>query len=536
VKFVCERCGKKYATAEDPAPGRVYKLKCKACGNLISVRASSGGAATSSGTKPARRETMSVPAIPPPRPSDPPEVPLEIAAPEPAAAVPDLLAGLPGLPLGDSTTEISMSSISPSQEETPPSGTPGTGAGYVDLFADLATAGTSVEAKKEDPFLAAARASLPDTFGSGGSPAPDIFGSMRNDRLPPLDPDPSGHHRAPPTPKIPVIPKPPQQKSGAPIALIAGGLVVLVGILAFTLFGTNKKAQPGAQAAAQSQAQSRPLPPAQVQAPAPVPAPPPAQPARQPPVAVAAAPDARKAEEDQRAREEQRRRADEARERERQERAAREERDRVAREAKERERQERAARDREGKDARDRDRAERAAREREAKEAKQRERQEREREAREAKAERDRQAREAKAERERQAREAKSERDRQIREAAERARQEREAEKVASANTAEPEGGLTPAQMEKVLSSTKKAFDGCIQAAKGTDVKLDGRRVMLRLNIQTTGAVTYPTLDDVTLNGTELGQCLKNAARLMVFPKFKGDTMHVEVPLVLASR
>ena len=80
---------------------------------------------------------------------------------------------------------------------------------------------------------------------------------------------------------------------------------------------------------------------------------------------------------------------------------------------------------------------------------------------------------------------------------------------------------------------TKTAFDGCIQSARGTDVKLDGRRVMLRLNIQTSGTVTYPTLDDVTLNGTELGSCLKSASRLMVFPKFKGDTMHVEVPLVM---
>ena len=72
-----------------------------------------------------------------------------------------------------------------------------------------------------------------------------------------------------------------------------------------------------------------------------------------------------------------------------------------------------------------------------------------------------------------------------------------------------------------------------VESARGTDVKLDGRRVMLRLNIQESGTVTYPTLDDVTLNGTELGSCLKSAARLMVFPKFKGETLHVEVPLVM---
>ena len=87
-----------------------------------------------------------------------------------------------------------------------------------------------------------------------------------------------------------------------------------------------------------------------------------------------------------------------------------------------------------------------------------------------------------------------------------------------------------------MLSSTRRGFEQCIvTSGKSGEVKLDGRRVVLRLNIQPNGAVTYPTLDDVTLNGTELGSCLKSAARLMVFPKFKGDTMHVEVPLVLAG-
>ena len=42
MKFVCDRCGKKYATAGDPAPGKVYKLKCKACGHLIVVKGQAG--------------------------------------------------------------------------------------------------------------------------------------------------------------------------------------------------------------------------------------------------------------------------------------------------------------------------------------------------------------------------------------------------------------------------------------------------------------------------------------------------------------
>ena len=42
--------------------------------------------------------------------------------------------------------------------------------------------------------------------------------------------------------------------------------------------------------------------------------------------------------------------------------------------------------------------------------------------------------------------------------------------------------------------------------------------------------------EDVTLNRTDLGECLKAAARLMVFPKFQGDVFHVEVPLTLRAR
>jgi hypothetical protein len=89
--------------------------------------------------------------------------------------------------------------------------------------------------------------------------------------------------------------------------------------------------------------------------------------------------------------------------------------------------------------------------------------------------------------------------------------------------------------IKKVVSSTSKAFESCIVAAgRSGEVKLDGRRVTLLLNVQNTGAV-YPTLDDVTLSGTQLGKCLKGAARQMDFPGFRGDPVQVEVPLVLAA-
>jgi hypothetical protein len=84
-----------------------------------------------------------------------------------------------------------------------------------------------------------------------------------------------------------------------------------------------------------------------------------------------------------------------------------------------------------------------------------------------------------------------------------------------------------------VLRSTKPAFDGCIHGAGGAGAGLDGRRVTLRLHIETSGAVTAPSLDDAALDRSELGTCLKGAARLMVFPRFGGEAVQVEVPLVI---
>lgn len=518
MKFACERCGKKYATAEDPAPGRVYKLKCKSCGHLIVVKASSLSAAP----PPVPEPEHGPPGLAIGSPSDlPPELQLEVGAPHSPDGD-----GSAAMPSGDATTEISMSSISPSQGEEKPSALE-VHPGYVDLFADVPSDGPpALPEKQDDPFAAAARASLPAGYGSA-APAPDPFAPLREDLSHSFEaPAPPPHaHRPPPTPRIPAIPKPSQQRSSLPIALIGGGVAVLVGILAFTLFTFGRKgpapSPPPLVAQAPQQPPSQPPAPQPPAPQPPAPQPPPVQPATPPAVATPVQQAAPSAEE-RRAREEQRRRQrEEAKAREQraaEERAARE---KGAREAKERERQakeERAAKDRQTRE-------ERAAKDREAREARDREKAERIARERAAKEERDRIAREARAERDRLAREAKE------REKAEKERAA--AERAAATASAESEGGLTPAQMEKVLSSTRKAFEGCIQGAKGTDVKLDGRKVMLRLNIQNNGAVTYPTLDDVTLNSTDLGQCLKNAARLMVFPKFKGDTMHVEVPLVM---
>jgi DNA-directed RNA polymerase subunit RPC12/RpoP len=429
VKFSCERCGKKYATADPPSPGKVYKLKCKACGHLIVVRASA-----STGAKADAAGTAAATPAPPPS-LEIPDLPQASGRSEAAAASPNgAPAAAPQIP-GDETSQVAIGP--PGEEPTPPSADPG----YVDLFSDLSVADGG-EAAPQDPLSAAARASLPESYGSAGA-APDPLAPLAQELAEARAAQPAAS-----IPKVPVIPEPPPHKQGLPLALIGGGVVVLVGILGFVLLGFGKKPAPphprpvqAAPLPAQDGTLRPPPPPEPVRAEAPAPSPPAAE--AQPPAAPPRASDDRRREERRRrSREEAQAQAQAAREAKQRERRAREERERSERERKERERLTAAA-----------------------------------------------------------------------------AQQESE--------------GLTQAQIESVLRSTRKAFDACLASARGTEPKLDGRRVLLRLNIQPSGTVTYPTLDDVTLSGTDLGSCLKSSARLMVFPRFKGETLHVEVPLVM---
>jgi hypothetical protein len=96
-------------------------------------------------------------------------------------------------------------------------------------------------------------------------------------------------------------------------------------------------------------------------------------------------------------------------------------------------------------------------------------------------------------------------------------------------------GQLTSQQVARIVSANKRAFEQCIAEAGRRDPGLDlaGRQVTLMLTVNPNGKVAYPTIDDVELNKTDLGSCIKSAARIMMFPSFEGEPMKVEVPLSL---
>jgi len=97
--------------------------------------------------------------------------------------------------------------------------------------------------------------------------------------------------------------------------------------------------------------------------------------------------------------------------------------------------------------------------------------------------------------------------------------------------------GLSPAEVESAVKKNRKAFDSCVEDAVRNEPGLQvlGRRVGLYLTVNPSGIVTAPRLDDPELLETELGACLKSTARKMVFPQFVGDPFQVKVPLVLGQ-
>jgi hypothetical protein len=258
VKFSCERCGKRYATADRPAPGRSYKLKCKACGHLIVVRVAAG----EPGVAEPRLETPDgarlVPA--PPGPVPPPESALAAAAAPDANAPPAPRIPSPFL---DATTDVTMPRPVPDTGALTPPPRPG----YVDLFSDLGE--EDAEAERDGPLLGAEGAALPGRSGPGaGAPGPLGVSSEA-----PSERTPARAVPAPlPAPKVPTFPKAAQQRSTLPFVFMGIGVLLLAGILAFVMLSAGTRAPP-AETPREQAAASPPEPPPAAAPPAAAPAP-----------------------------------------------------------------------------------------------------------------------------------------------------------------------------------------------------------------------------------------------------------------------
>jgi hypothetical protein len=501
MRFTCEQCGKRYTTSDVLQPGRMYRTKCKACGNIIVVKGSTAGEG-SQGPIPTPTPAASAPPARPQAPLNPPSAPA-IVTPSAAPA-----AGAPPAP------------AAPAEPK------------YIDLFegesfddAGAAPAPASGQVRRKG----AVPHQIPETAHAGAEPPigqtftptsatpqptpshkplkqtrpPAYFGDIAQA---PEQPSPQGPHRT--TRDVPRgVPRPPRSR----MPLVAGVAAVLVAATVLALWRPWATSPPPAPVARTLPSPTRPAKPP----PAPEPVPPAPEPVAQEP-----SPEELARIEKERARQDKLAKA----EREKAEKAAKAEEARLAKlEKLEKDKADKAAKAEQARLAKaeklEKDRLDKAAKAEEV------------RLARLEKAEKEKVDKAARAEQERLA---KADREKADREKTEKERAEREKNsKAEQERLAKLPAGLSPLVMQTVLTSGKKSFDECVKNPwRGLDAPLGVRQVRLKFTVQPAGKVTGTSIDDPQVSAAPVGQCLKSAATALSFGEFRGDPVQMDTPIV----
>jgi len=106
---------------------------------------------------------------------------------------------------------------------------------------------------------------------------------------------------------------------------------------------------------------------------------------------------------------------------------------------------------------------------------------------------------------------------------------------VAATDSAE-QSGLPQEEIARVVSKSQSAFQSCIERAlRKKSRRFRGLKVVLTATVNSSGEVKKATLDRKDVDGSDMGECLKESAKRMAFPSFAGDDVDVEIPLVLTK-
>jgi predicted Zn finger-like uncharacterized protein len=90
--------------------------------------------------------------------------------------------------------------------------------------------------------------------------------------------------------------------------------------------------------------------------------------------------------------------------------------------------------------------------------------------------------------------------------------------------------GLSQEASQKVMADKLKAFEGCIEQALRRNPNLAVGPIDVVLNVGASGAVTSASISPTKHNNSDWGQCMRDVAKRIVFPKSDGDT-EVSLPL-----
>jgi hypothetical protein len=91
-----------------------------------------------------------------------------------------------------------------------------------------------------------------------------------------------------------------------------------------------------------------------------------------------------------------------------------------------------------------------------------------------------------------------------------------------------------PAEVQRAVGEHQKAFRMCIETELKKHPAFLGGKIHLIATLGPSGSVTRASIDRSEVDRSDLGTCLKNAAKRMAFPAAEAET-DVEIPFILAG-
>jgi predicted Zn finger-like uncharacterized protein len=102
-------------------------------------------------------------------------------------------------------------------------------------------------------------------------------------------------------------------------------------------------------------------------------------------------------------------------------------------------------------------------------------------------------------------------------------------------HTVDGKAGLDEKAIAEGFQKNLSAFKGCIENELKRNPQFKGGKVNITFTIAPSGTVIKAAIDKPDVDKSDLGGCLKEKAKRMVFPRFEGEAFEVESPLVLAA-
>jgi predicted Zn finger-like uncharacterized protein len=92
----------------------------------------------------------------------------------------------------------------------------------------------------------------------------------------------------------------------------------------------------------------------------------------------------------------------------------------------------------------------------------------------------------------------------------------------------------SPDVLKKKVEESMPALQGCVDVAMQREPRLRVGKILILTMVAPSGEVTSTRIDKKNVDQSELGACLKSAARSIHFPSFTGEAFPLDTPVVVA--